>query len=129
MNDHSRHGAAIEAAAERWLSARGLRAVARNFRCKIGEIDLVMLDGQQLVFVEVRFRRDDRYGGAAASVTPAKQQRLIAAAHVFIESQPRWRNAPCRFDVLAGCAAPDTEPAADDPTAISWQWLRDAFGA
>lgn len=120
MNDHSQRGADLEAAAERWLSARGLRGVARNFRCKAGEIDLVMLDARQLVFVEVRFRRDDRFGGAAASVTAAKQRRLVAAAHGFIDAHPRWRHSACRFDVLAGRA---------EGGAVAWQWLRDAFGA
>jgi putative endonuclease len=113
-------GAAMEAEAERWLHARGLRSVARNFRCKAGELDLVMQEGRHLVFVEVRFRRDDSYGGAAASVTGAKQQRLIGAAHAFIESHPRWRDSACRFDVLAGSAAAGR---------LEWQWLRDAFSA
>lgn len=119
MNDHRLRGAAIEAEAERWLNARGLRSVARNFSCKAGEIDLVMRDGTQLVFVEVRFRHSDRYGSAAESVTGAKQQRLIRAAQVFMQTHSQWRDCACRFDVLAGSAA------AEKP---EWQWLRDAFG-
>jgi putative endonuclease len=120
MNDHHLRGAALEAIAERWLSARGLHSVAKNFRCKAGEIDLVMRDGTQLAFIEVRFRSSDRYGSAAESVTAAKQRRLVQAAQVFIETHPQWRNCSCRFDVLAGGMAAG---------AIEWQWLRDAFGA
>lgn len=119
MNDHHLRGAALEAAAERWLAARGLHSVAKNFRCKGGEIDLVMRDGTQLVFVEVRYRSSDRYGSAAESVTTAKQRRLGRAAALFIETHPQWRNHSCRFDVLAGTLADGT---------LEWQWLRDAFG-
>jgi putative endonuclease len=115
-------GAAAERAAEQWLRARGLSSVARNFRCKPGEIDLVMRDGAQLVFIEVRLRNRDDYGGAAASVTRAKQQRLIRAAQQFLRANPQWRDAPCRFDVIAARGAiTDGE--------LSWQWLRDAFYA
>lgn len=121
MNDHARRGAVLESEAERWLNARGLRSVARNFRCKAGELDLVMLEQRQLVFVEVRFRSDDRYGGAAASITAAKQRRLVATAQLFIDADPRWRNSACRFDVLAGRAAADNS--------VEWEWLRDAFSA
>jgi putative endonuclease len=70
--------------------------VERNFRCKGGEIDLVMQDGEALVFVEVRKRADQRHGGAAASITPAKQKRLIVAAQHYLQ---RYRMPPpCRFD-------------------------------
>jgi putative endonuclease len=120
MNDHRLRGAALEAAAERWLNACGLRSVARNFRCKAGEIDLIMRDDAQLAFIEVRFRASDRYGSAAESVTAAKQRRLIHAAQLFIETHPQWRHCSCRFDVLAGGMAAGE---------IEWQWLRDAFGA
>ena len=93
-----------EDAALAYLLAQGLTLVERNFRCKRGEIDLVMRDpatqqGQTLVFVEVRKRADDRHGGAAASVTAAKQARLIVAAQLYLQ---RYRMPPaCRFDVIA----------------------------
>ncbi len=81
------------------LRKHGLALVTRNFSCKGGEIDLIMQDGTSLVFVEVRARSNARHGGAAASVTPAKQRRLIIAAQVYllrIKKVP-----PCRFDVVA----------------------------
>jgi putative endonuclease len=81
------------------LQKNGLCLVERNFRCKGGEIDLVMQEGGTLVFVEVRKRADSAYGGAAASVTPRKQRRLIIAAQVYLQ---RYRMPPaCRFDVVA----------------------------
>ncbi|GJI97475.1 UPF0102 protein [Duganella caerulea] len=81
------------------LSAAGLVLVERNFLCKAGEIDLIMQHGAHLVFVEVRRRAGSRYGGAAASVTPAKQRRLINAAQFYLL---RYRHLPpCRFDLVA----------------------------
>jgi len=92
-------GQAGEDAALAYLQQQGLLLAERNFRCKGGEIDLIMQDGASLVFVEVRQRADTRHGGAAASVTPAKQARLLRAAQVFLQ---RYRALPaCRFDVIA----------------------------
>ncbi len=91
-------GDAAEDAALAFLRGEGLRQVERNFRCKGGEIDLIMQDGDTLVFVEVRQRSKDRFGGALASVTRAKQRRLIVAAQIFLQ---RYRMPPaCRFDVI-----------------------------
>lgn len=105
-------GAAAEERAETWLRQQGLRPVGSNFRCKAGEIDLVMQDGEALVFVEVRKRSDARFGGAAASITARKQARIIRAAQVYLQ---RYRfPPPCRFDVIA-----------IDGERI--EWLRDAF--
>ena len=92
-------GQAGEDAALTHLTEHGLRLVQCNFRCKVGEIDLVMQDGATLVFVEVRKRADARHGGAAASVTYAKQRRLIRAAQFYLQ---RFKMPPpCRFDVIA----------------------------
>lgn len=116
----ARAGRAAELAAEQWLRRQGLSTVARNYRCRLGEIDLVMSEGAHLVFVEVRLRNRSDYGGAAASVTRAKQQRLVRTAGVFLSAHPRWRQASCRFDVLAG---------QEQGGELEWLWLRDAFAA
>lgn len=92
-------GEAGEDSALQYLQQQGLTLVERNFRCKGGEIDLIMQDHNALVFVEVRKRADRRYGGAAASVTARKQARLVIAAQTFLQ---RYRTPPaCRFDVVA----------------------------
>ena len=92
-------GSRGEDAALLHLRQHGLQLVERNFLCKGGEIDLIMQDGATLVFVEVRKRARRDFGGAAASVTPAKQRRLIGAAQIFLQ---RYRQPPpCRFDVVA----------------------------
>jgi putative endonuclease len=81
------------------LRRHGLQLVEANFRCKGGEIDLVMRDGPSLVFVEVRQRAGVGHGGAAASITPAKIRRLVRAADTYLLRFPR--TPQCRFDVIA----------------------------
>lgn len=108
-------GSLAEDRAAAFLMARGLQPVARNVRFRVGEIDLVMRDGLEWVFIEVRARQDDRFGGAAASVGPRKQQRLLRAAQAFLLRRFGQRAWPaCRFDVIAFEAG---EP----------QWIRAAF--
>lgn len=93
-------GRQAEVAAEEYLCARGLRFLARNFRVRGGEVDLILEDGETLVFVEVRARDSDRQGGALESVTAAKQRKLLLAAGVWLQQRPRWAQRPCRFDVI-----------------------------
>jgi len=88
-----------EVLARRCLERHGLRHVAHNVRCRHGEIDLVMRDAGTLVFVEVRYRRSERFGGAMASVDQRKQSRLTAAAGYYLQQHPT--DLPCRFDVVA----------------------------
>ena len=111
-------GDALEAATERWLAAQGLRPLARQVRYRLGEIDLVMLHGDVLVFVEVRYRATASHGDGLDSVTAAKQKKLVRAARLFLQGLPRYANTPCRFDVVSVSGA-STEP--------SFDWLRDAF--
>lgn len=94
-------GDRFEDAARAFLEARGMRLMRANFLCRHGEIDLVMRDGDMLVFVEVRYRRGASFGGALASVTAAKRRRLVSAAHLWLAAHPRDAHRACRFDVLA----------------------------
>lgn len=90
-------GSEAEARAARHLARHGLQILARNYRCRGGEIDLVCRDGATLVFVEVRLRTNSGYGGAAASITPAKQRRLVLAANHYLAG----KSLPaCRFDAV-----------------------------
>ena len=81
------------------LERHGLTLVEANFRCKVGEIDLVMRDRATIVFVEVRQRANRKHGGAAASITPAKVRRLVRAAQFYLLRYPT--TPPCRFDIIA----------------------------
>jgi putative endonuclease len=95
-------GSNAEDAGLAFLHSKGLELVARNFRCKGGEIDLIMKTETELVFVEVRLRTNASFGGAAASVSGAKQRRLRIAAQYFLLKNYGPRRWPaCRFDVLA----------------------------
>lgn len=100
------------------LESHGLKLLTRNYRCKLGEIDLVMLDGATLVLVEVRCRATSDYGGAAASVTWDKQQRLARAAEHLLMKRSELKRYPARFDVVAittGAAQPQVD------------WIKRAF--
>ena len=119
MDDRQRKeaGRTGEATALAHLQRAGLQLLLRNFRCKAGEIDLVMLEGATLVLVEVRYRSSQRFGGAAASVTWRKQRRLANAASYLLLVHPHLRRYPARFDVVAISAAPECRI----------DWIRSAF--
>lgn len=120
MNDvRLDRGVAAERLAARYLRARGLDILARNLRCRAGELDLVGLDEGVLAIVEVRQRASLQFGGARASVTQAKQRRLIRAAQFFLRREKHWRNFRVRFDVLAIEGLPEGAHRID--------WLKDAF--
>ena len=99
LTEKMRQGQRGEDAALAHLQLHGLRLIERNFRCSGGEIDLIMHHRDSLVVIEVRSRADARHGGAAASITPAKQRRLIIAAQVYLLRQKKM--PACRFDVIA----------------------------
>lgn len=97
-----------------FLAGQGLRIVARNFQCRFGEIDIVAMDGDMVVFVEVRQRASSAFGGALESITPAKQRKLARTAEVYL--QERAPRAPCRFDA-----------ALVDGKSGRIEWIRNAF--
>jgi putative endonuclease len=99
LSAKQRQGQGWEQRALAHLTGHGLRLVESNFSCKSGEIDLILRDGEVLVFVEVRQRAGRAHGGAAASITPAKIRRLVRAAETYLLRFPRV--PPCRFDVIA----------------------------
>ena len=116
--DRRARGAAVEAAARDHLRAAGLRDLASNAHYRGGELDLVMHDGDSVVFVEVRYRRDAAFGGGAASVDWRKRRKLVLAAQMFLAGHPALAQNPCRFDVVE---------AEGEPPRL--HWIRDAFRA
>jgi len=93
-------GRAAEEAAAGHLQRLGYRILQRNFRARGGELDLVATEGRVLAIIEVRYRASDRYGGAAASITSAKQRRIIRAARILLALRPHLARLPARFDVV-----------------------------
>lgn len=113
-------GQAAEAYACEHLQGQGLKLIQQNFRCPQGEIDLIMREKNTTVFVEVRYRRNIRYGSGAESVDAHKQRKLLAAAHRYLQQNPKAAKAPCRFDVIS------LRLQGDRP---QLEWIRDAFQA
>jgi len=94
-------GAYVEQLVAMYLQTQHFRSLYTNFRCRLGEIDLIGLHQNQVVFVEVRFRRNALFGGAAASIDHRKQQKLRKTAQYFLQRYPSYAEKACRFDVAA----------------------------
>ena len=124
FGSRSADGVSAERMAEKYLLGKGLKLIARNYRCRFGEIDLIMLHGDVTVFVEVRLRQSrggvgssNDYGGAAASIGPHKQARIIAAAQHYLAGMKE--SPPCRFDAVL----------LNQLSEAQLEWMRDAFSA
>ena len=117
---HLLTGRRAERLAKLWLSCRGLRAISSNYRCRYGEIDLIMRDRDCVVFIEVRCRSSRTHGGPLGSVTRAKQIKLLHTAHHFLHQHSKYRACPMRFDVIA---------LTGQYPAIRYDWCRQAFAA
>ncbi len=99
-----------------YLCKQGLQPVTRNYRCKAGEIDLIMLDKKTLVFIEVRYRKSKRYGGSVESIDINKQQRIMTTATRYLQSKKL--DQQCRFDVVL------IDGMVEKP---KLNWIKDAF--
>jgi len=111
---HLVEGNAAEQLAALFLQKRGLKLVERNFRCSYGEIDLIMRDGNTLIFIEVRLRSSDNFGGAAMSINQTKQQKLRRSAALYLQTRG---DSACRFDAILMSKL--------DINAV--EWIQDAF--
>ncbi len=110
---HLLRGENSERIASLFLIDQGLKLIDKNFQCKYGELDLVMREGDTIVIVEVRFRKSNKFGGAAESVTPKKQSRIIASTEYYLLVN-KLKN-PIRFDVIAMSGDTDIN------------WIKNAF--
>lgn len=119
MNERGARGAHWETFASNHLRAQGLEVIARGYRCRLGELDIVCIDGETLVIVEVRARSTTAYTTALDSISGGKRQRIVNAARHFLMRHPRWFHRPLRFDVVAIDAVDTDEPRLT--------WVRNAF--
>jgi len=113
-------GKAQEDLASSYLQDQGLIPVLANYQCRLGEIDLVMMDGNTLVFVEVRYRRRNDFGSALESVTYKKQQKIILCARHLLLHRRQLQSFACRFDVVAVSPQKGLDQ-------IQFDWVRNAF--
>ena len=90
-------GFEVEEAAKKYLLDKGLKFIKSNYECKLGEIDLIMQDKDTLVFVEVRFRSSQKYGGALASISASKRSKIIRTAKLYLLERDLYDKVFCRF--------------------------------
>ena len=102
-----------------FLKRQGLKFIERNFRCRYGEIDLIMRDSDTLVFVEVRYRNNNNFGGAVSSITAAKQKRLQTTAEIYLQKTSN-STAHVRFDVIALADS-------NTPEQFEVEWIKNAL--
>ncbi|MEO5573311.1 MAG: YraN family protein [Gammaproteobacteria bacterium] len=117
---HGSRGRQAEEFACHYLQGKGFQLIERNYRCVHGEIDLIMLDGHSIVFVEVRYRRSQSFGGGIESVDYRKQAKLIATAAHYLQRDKKAARQPSRFDVVA------VSPGSGQDCV---EWIKDAFRA
>ena len=118
MSTSSEQGKKAEELAKNYLLKQSLISVEENYRCKLGEIDLIMRDQKHLVFVEVRMRNNPNFGSGADSVSPAKQRRLKNTANFYLQTHYGNRFPPCRFDVVSINLHQEHG---------HYEWIKDAF--
>ena len=114
-------GLCFEAQAEEFLRRRGSQVLARGYRCRFGEIDLVLRDRETICFVEVKYRRSLAFGGAAYAISPAKRRKLVKTAQFYLASHAAAAKLALRFDALLIQRQPDGSNAFD--------WIKNAFYA
>lgn len=122
---HLKQGEQAEQACYRYLKQQGLKLVEKNFSCPLGEIDLIMLDKTTLIFVEVRFRKNNAFGGALASITAKKQQKVRRTAELYLQQNTQYGNA--RFDVVAMSPASEDSRFRRNAGRYAFNWIQNAF--
>lgn len=111
-------GQAAEEMACDYLQKQGLQLLTRNYRCRLGEVDLIMRDGVALVFVEVRYRNSMAFGGGLYSITINKQNKLLRTARYYLQQKRLTDTIACRFDVIA---------ITSQLGKLTIEWIRNAF--
>ena len=119
---HLQQGEDAEIACCSYLKSQGLKLIDKNFNSRFGEIDIIMLDKKILVFVEVRYRKNNKFGGALASITPSKQNKLRKTAELYLQKNTQHQNA--RFDVVSMSKNTQTNP---DKQPYTFDWIPNAF--
>ena len=123
MTTTREQGAYTEDLARQFLERKGFKLIQRNFNCRLGEIDLIMQDNNCIVFVEVRYRKNNDFGSGAESVTYNKQQKLIKAASWYLQQHGNSNSQPARFDVVSITGSIEN----NDLNSIDFNWVSNAF--
>ena len=113
-------GKQAEAIAANYLSKQGIKIIERNFHCRFGEIDLIGLTDQYLVFIEVRYRKDEHYMTVFETIDKHKCRKLVTTSEYYLNSHRKYQDMTCRYDVI-GITGEISDPAIE--------WIKNAFQA
>lgn len=119
MTEALKIGKAVELQALNYLNKAGLSTITTNWSCRFGEIDLIMLEQDTVVFVEVRYRKSNHFGGALDSIDQHKRGKIIKTAEYFLNEFPHWLEHKCRFDVITAHSS--------NKKLFTLDWIQDAF--
>jgi putative endonuclease len=122
IKDHNQKGQQAEALALHYLQQQGLQKLESNFSCKFGEIDLIMLDRDILVFIEVRYRNRTQFAHPLETINEAKQRKIIKTIHYFLMKRPEFTQHSCRIDAIAINSQVQSQQE-------SIEWVKNAFQA
>ena len=124
METTREQGEYTENLACQFLETKGFELIEKNFNCRMGEIDIIMKDKDSLVFVEVRYRKNNIFGSGAESITASKQSKLIKTASLYLQQHDKLNKYPARFDVVSITGFIETTNIDN----INFDWIKNAFG-
>lgn len=124
MSTTREQGEYSESLACQYLENKGFKLIEKNFNCRMGEIDLIMKDSDSLVFIEVRYRKNNNFGSGVESITASKQSKLIKTASLYLQQHDKLNRYPSRFDVVSISGFIGTTNIDN----INFNWIKNAFG-
>lgn len=125
MGTTREQGQLTENLACQFLEKQGFQLIEKNYNCRMGEIDLIMKDNDNLVFVEVRYRKSNNFGSGAETITASKQSKLIKTASLYLQRHDKLNRYPARFDVVSISGFIGN----NNINSINFDWIKNAFGA
>lgn len=129
MSTTQQQGQLAEELACQYLQQKGMKLLERNYHCRFGELDLIMQDKQNLVFIEVRYRSNQAFGTGAETVTSNKQSKLVKTAAAYLQQHVKLAKYPARFDVISMSGQLQHPAASNELDKINIEWIENAFDA
>jgi putative endonuclease len=129
MPSTQQRGQLAEELASQYLQQQGMKLLDRNYHCRFGELDLIMQDKKNLVFIEVRYRSNPAFGSGAETITTSKRSKLVKTAAVYLQQHVKLAKYPARFDVISMSGQLQQPVVSNELDKINIEWIENAFDA